>query len=135
MATSEVERIRRLLREAVEAAQQIGDEPPSEPPGVGYFPIDGGGGLESAIGEIASHPGEITMLVGAGVSTESELPSWDGLVRQLLLATEAESGLSDEDRELWVEAVVAQGPLAAAAIARAHYPDDVAFRQALRAAL
>ncbi len=135
MATSEVEKIRRLLREAVEAAQQIGDEPSPEPPGVGYFPVDGGGGLESAIGEIASHPGEITMFVGAGVSTESELPSWDGLVRQLLLAAESETGLSDEDRELWVEAVVAQGPLAAAAIARAHYPDDVAFRQALRAAL
>jgi hypothetical protein len=135
MATPEVEKIRRLLREAGEAAQQIGDEPLSEPPGVGYFPSEDGGGLESAIDEISSHPGEITMFVGAGVSTESELPSWNGLVRQLLLGAETEAALSGEDQELWMEAVAAQGPLAAAAIARAHYPDEIAFTQALRTAL
>lgn len=135
MATPEVEKIRRLLHEAGEAAQEIGDEPLSEPNGAGYFPADDGGGLEGAIRRIASHQGKITMFVGAGVSTESELPSWNDLVRRLLLDADEEATLSAEDRELWMEAVAAQGPLAAAAIARAHYPDEVAFRQALRAAL
>lgn len=135
MPTHEVDKIRRLLREAGEAAQKLGDEPLSEPAGVGYFSAEGGGGLENAIDEVASHPGEITMFVGAGVSTESELPSWNDLVRELLMAVEAETGLSAEDRDLWIEAVAAQGPLAAAAIARAHYPDQIAFTQALRAAL
>jgi hypothetical protein len=135
VATAEVEKIRRLLREANEAAQRIGDEPLLEPAGVGYFPTDDGGGLEAAIDQIARYPGDITMFVGAGVSTESELPSWNGLIRQLLLDAETGAELDDGDRDLWIEAVVSQGPLAAAAIARAHYPDDIAFRQALRAAL
>lgn len=135
MPTAEVEKVRRLLLEATEAAQQIGDEPADEPEGAGYFSVDGGGGLEDAIDEIAAHDGQITVFVGAGVSTESELPSWNGLIRALLIGAESVTPLSDEDQDQWIEAVIAQGPLAAAAIARAHHADEVSFRQALRGAL
>ena len=135
MAGSEVDKIRRLLREAGESAEQIGDEPSPEPQGAGYFSTTNSGGLEEAIKEIAGHTGEITMFVGAGVSTESELPSWDDLVRALLRDTDVAKELSDEDRELWIRATISQGPLAAAAIARAHHPDENAFRRALRVAL
>lgn len=75
------------------------------------------------------------MFVGAGVSTESELPSWEELVRALLTDADVAKNLSDEDRELWIRATIAQGPLAAAAIARAHHDDELSFRRALRAAL
>jgi hypothetical protein len=135
MGRSEVNKIRRLLREAGESAEQIGDEPIREPPGAGYFSAPGVGDLEEAIEVIAGHEGIVTMFVGAGVSTESELPSWNGLVRALLSETEVASELSEEDRELWIKATISQGPLAAAAIARAHHPDELSFRRALRAAL
>jgi hypothetical protein len=135
MPGSEIEKIRHLLREAGESAARIGDEPILEPAGAGYFSGANEGGLEDAIEVIAGHQGNITMFVGAGVSTEAELPSWDDLVRALLEETAVARELSDEDRELWMQATIAQGPLAAAAIARAHHPDEVAFRRALRAAL
>lgn len=135
MAGSEIDTIRRLLREAGESAEQIGDEPIREPPGAGYFSAPDEGGLEDAIEAIAGHDGTITMFVGAGVSTESELPSWTDLVRALLSETEIARELSEEDRELWIQATISQGPLAAAAIARAHHPDELSFRRALRAAL
>jgi hypothetical protein len=135
MAGSEIHNIRRLLREAGESAEQIGDEPIREPLGAGYFSVAGGGGLEEAIDVIARHEGDVTMFVGAGVSTESELPSWNDLVRALLSDTDIARELSDEDRELWIQATIAQGPLAAAAIARAHHSDELSFRRALRAAL
>src|SRR6478735_643710 len=135
MAGSEINKIRRLLREAGESAEQIGDEPIYEPSGAGYFSVADGGALNRAIEAIAQHEGSITMFVGAGVSTESELPSWNDLVRALLSDTGIAKDLSDEDRELWIQATIAQGPLVAAAIARAHHPSEVAFRRALRAAL
>jgi hypothetical protein len=135
MAGSEIEKIRRLLREAGASAGQIGDEPILEPSGAGYFSAADEGGLDKAIEVIAAHEGDITMFVGAGVSTESELPSWGELVRALLEGTEIARELSDEDRDLWIQATIAQGPLAAAAIARAHHSDELAFRKALRAAL
>lgn len=133
MPATEVTNIRRLLREAVESAERIGDEPRVEPDGYGFFSSANSGGLEDAIDVIANHPGEITMFVGAGVSTESRLPSWNELIEQLL--TGAGAGLSDEDRELWISATIAQGPLAAAAIARAHYKTESDFKKALRSAL
>jgi len=135
MAGSEIDTIKRLLREAGESAEQIGDEPIREPSGAGYFSTSGAGGLEEAIEAIARHEGNITMFVGAGVSTESELPSWTDLVRVLLSDTEIARELSEEDQELWIQATISQGPLAAAAIARAHHPDELSFRKALRAAL
>jgi NAD-dependent SIR2 family protein deacetylase len=104
-----------------------------EPEGSGYFSAANCGGLEDAIETIAAHDGEITMFVGAGVSTESRLPSWNDLIKQLLSG--AGSGLSDEDRDIWISETIAQGPLAAAAIARAHYKTEADFRKALRSAL
>jgi len=133
MPGPEVTNIRRLLREAVESAEKIGDEPRVEPEGSGFFSSANSGSLEDAIGTIAGHQGEITMFVGAGVSTESRLPSWNDLIEQLLAA--AAAGLSDEDRELWISATIAQGPLAAAAVARAHYTTESDFKKALRSAL
>ena len=135
MGGSEINTIRRLLREAGESAEQIGDEPIREPPGTGYFSAPSESGLEEAIEAVAGHQGPITMFVGAGVSTESELPSWTELVRALLSETEIAKELSEEDRELWIQATIGQGPLAAAAIARAHHQDELSFRRALRAAL
>jgi SIR2-like protein len=133
MPSKEVANIRRLLREAAESAEKIGDEPRVEPPGSGYFSTANSGGLEDAIDAISAHQGDITMFVGAGVSTESRLPSWNELIEQLLSG--AGSGLSDEDRDLWISETISQGPLAAAAIARAHYRTEAEFRRALRSAL
>jgi hypothetical protein len=135
MADPEIKKIRRLLQEAGESAEQIGDEPNREPAGTGYFSTPKSSGVDAAIKRIAEQDGKITMFVGAGVSTESELPSWNQLVRTLLADTDVAKELSDDDRELWMRATVTQGPLAAAAIARAHHRDDLAFRRALRAAL
>jgi hypothetical protein len=102
---------------------------------VGYFSAASTAGLVEAIDSIAAHEEQITMFVGAGVSAEAELPSWERLVRILLADTEIAAGLSGEDRRLWIAATIAQGPLAAAAIARAQRADDLAFRRALRSAL
>jgi hypothetical protein len=135
VAGEELEKLRRLLREAGASARKLGDEPEDEPDGVGYFSPASTAGLAEAIDSITSHDELITMFVGAGVSAEAELPSWDDLVRTLLAETEIARNLSTEDRRLWIAETIAQGPLAAAAIARAQHPDDVAFRQALRTAL
>jgi hypothetical protein len=133
MPAPEITNIRRLLREAVESAEKIGDEPRVEPEGSGFFSSANSGSLEEAIDAIAGHQGEITMFVGAGVSTESRLPSWNELIEQLLAG--AGGGLSNEDRDLWISETIAQGPLAAAAISRAHYKTESDFRKALRSAL
>jgi|GEM_PF-1673768 len=135
MAGEELEKLRRLLRQAGDSAHSLGDEPEKEPEGVGYFSAASASGLADAIDSIASHSEQITMFVGAGVSAEAELPSWERLVRTLLAETEIAADLSEEDRSLWIAATIAQGPLAAAAIAHAQHADDVAFRQALRSAL
>lgn len=135
MAGEELQKLRRLLLAAGESAGKLGDEPEEEPEGVGYFSPASTTGLAEAIDSIAAHEGQITMFVGAGVSAEAELPSWERLVRTLLADTELAAGLSDEDRRLWIAATIAQGPLAAAAIARAQHADDLAFRRALRSAL
>jgi SIR2-like domain len=135
VAGEELLRLRRLLRAAGDSAGKLGDEPEAEPEGVGYFSQASTAGLVEAIDSIAAHQERITMFVGAGVSAEAELPSWERLVRILLADTEIAEGLSDEDRRLWIGETIAQGPLAAAAIARAQYVDDLAFRRALRSAL
>ena len=135
MAGEELEKLRRLLRDAEGSASRLGDEPEEEPDGIGYFSPASTLGLAEAIDSIAVHDEQLTMLVGAGVSAEEELPAWERLVRTLLAETDIAADLSAEDRRLWIAATIAQGPLAAAAIARAHHADDVEFRQALRSAL
>jgi hypothetical protein len=134
MPSTDVERLRDALERAGALAQSMGDEPRPEPAGVGYFADDSTSGIEHAIETIASHGGEITMFVGAGVSMEAELPSWQGLVRRLLVAANSkhEPWLIDK----WADTVLAEGPLSAASVAEALYGEDgAAFRRALRDAL
>lgn len=133
MSSHELRDLRRLLREAAEVALRVGGDPHEEPVGTGYFAGDGHESLESAIETIARHDGDITLFVGAGVSTEAQLPSWSELVRKLLDG--AADGLDAEDRNLWIDSILAEGPLAAAAIARALKPGEPEFRRSLRDAL
>ena len=127
----EIVRLRALLEDAAAVARDLGDDARPEPPGVGYFADAGSSGIEHAISGIAAHTGEITMFVGAGVSMEAELPSWNALVRKLLLGARRPD--DDEDAvTAWADTVLEEGPLAAAAVAEALYPDAVAFRRALR---
>jgi hypothetical protein len=113
----ELQRLKRLIRAAGDSARRLGDEPEEEPEGVGYFSPTSTNGLVEAIDSIAGYEEQITMFVGAGVSAEAELPAWERLVRTLLAETDIAAELTDEDRRLWIEATIAQGPLAAAAIA------------------
>lgn len=132
MATDDIRTLHRLLEEAREVASLVSDEPRSEPEGVGYLK-DPDGSLARAIDQIASHEGEITMFVGAGVSTEAGLPTWSELVAGLLEGVG--SDLDDDDRARWLALTLKEGPLAAAAIAKALYSDPAEFRRALRSAL
>jgi hypothetical protein len=130
--TNEVRALHRLLGEVQEVASLLGDEPRSEPSGAGYF-TDPDGALASAIDQIAAHEGEITMFVGAGVSTEAGLPTWTELVAGLLEGVGTD--LDEDDRARWLALTLKEGPLAAAAIAKALYSNQSDFRRALRAAL
>src|SRR5947209_2306030 len=117
MPDAEIVRLRALLGDAAALASSLGDEARPEPSGVGYFADAESRGIERAITEIAAHPGEITMFVGAGVSMEAELPSWNTLVRKLLIG--ARVGDDDDAVTAWADAVLEEGPLAAAAVAEA----------------
>lgn len=134
MPSTEVAKLRDLLDEAALAAKDLGDDAYQEPAGVGYFAADGASEITAAIDAIARHEGDITMFVGAGVSMEAQLPSWNQLVRELLVqASEA-----DDPRdavEAWATMVLEEGPLAAAAVAESLYESGIAFRQAFRDAL
>ena len=133
MPSTDLERLRGLLRDAAEAAEALGDEPRPEPAGVGYF-ADAEGGLADAVEEIATHDGDISMFVGAGVSMEAGLPSWNALVRALL--DHVADDLDAEHREQWIDTTLShEGPLAAAAIAKALQPEEAEFRRSLRSAL
>jgi hypothetical protein len=129
----ELRRLRQLLDDAVRVAAEAGDDARPEPPGVGYF-ADADSGISDAIDVVGRHEGEITMFVGAGVSMEAELPSWNVLVRKLLLAAR---GPGDPEAAVvaWADAVLQEGPLAAAAVAEALHNDSARFRRALREAL
>jgi NAD-dependent SIR2 family protein deacetylase len=127
-------RLRALLKDAGALARDLGDEARPEPRGVGYFADAGPSGIANAISEIAAHTGEITMFVGAGVSMEAELPSWNALVRKLLIGTRR-AGDEDDAVAAWADTVLEEGPLAAAAVAEALFPDVASFRRALRDAV
>jgi hypothetical protein len=128
----ELSKLRRLLDEAREISVAAGEEPREEPQGAGYFSASASG-LDDAIGRVAGHEGDITMFVGAGVSTEAGLPSWNTLIRTLLLGVGDD--LEPDDRLEWLSLTLSEGPLAAAAIANALYGDENEFRRAIRAAL
>src|SRR6202034_3195042 len=122
---------RALLAEATATASELGDDVRPEPEGVGYFEEAAASGVTSAIDAIAAHAGEITMFVGAGVSMEAELPSWNALVRSLLFRARRPG--DDQDAvSAWADTVLQEGPLAAAAVAESLYPDQLTFRRALR---
>lgn len=124
-------RLLELLDEAASTARLLTDPRP-EPAGVGYLD-DPDGDLARAIDTVARHEGPITVFAGAGVSMEAGLPSWRDLVGRLLEDLGAD--LPDEDRAIWVDEILREGPLAAAATARALHSDDAGFRRALRRAL
>lgn len=134
MPDPEIVRLRALLDDAAAVARELGDDARPEPPGVGYFADAASSGIEHAIAEIAADAGEITMFVGAGVSMEAELPSWNALVRKLLIGARR-AGDDDDAVAAWADTVLEEGPLAAAAVAEALYPDAGTFRRALRDAL
>lgn len=132
MPEKHIHTLRRNLEDAQEIATLLSDEPRTEPDGTGYL-TDPDGSLSSAIDQIASHDGEITMFVGAGVSTEAGLPNWTELVVGLLKGVAGD--LDEDDRSRWLALTLKEGPLAAAAIAQALHPDPNEFRRALRSAL
>jgi hypothetical protein len=134
MPASEVTRLRALLADAVAAAAELGDDARPEPEGVGYFADAAASGVTNAINEIAAYTGEITMFVGAGVSMEAELPSWNALVRKLLVGA-SRPGDDHDAVFAWADTVLQEGPLAAAAVAESLYRDDGTFHRALRDAL
>jgi SIR2-like domain len=131
LVASRLDALKGALLRAQMAADAIGDEPVDEPEGLGYF---AGTGLQDVIDKIAEHEGDITVFAGAGVSMEAGLPSWNTLITRLLVAT-ADEQLDDDQLDLWVKRTLAEGPLAAAAIAKALHGDEDAFKVALREAL
>jgi SIR2-like domain len=133
MPASELVRLREMLAQALSAAREFGDDSQPEPSGAGYFADASASGIERAISEVAGYDGQITMFVGAGVSMEAELPSWESLVRKLLV--QARPGDDEGVRDAWADIVLQEGPLTAAAVAQALYPDERMFQRALRDAL
>jgi hypothetical protein len=113
----------------------MAEEATANPAGAGYFADAESSGVQDAIEQIAAHDGTITVFVGAGVSMEAGLPSWNDLVERLLRVT-ADDGLDERQLAGWLRRTQAEGLLAAAAIAKAlHGEDEDAFKIALRDAL
>ncbi len=68
----------------------------------------------------------VTFVLGAGASMEAGLPSWRGLVRDLLRDV-APRSLAGADRAAWLDAVAESGVLGMAATARALSRSDAEF--------
>ncbi len=118
MPRREVETLRKHLLDALDDADRLSDEPrPAE--GRGYFAE---GELEEAVDRIALSPEPLTLIAGAGVSMEAGLPSWTGLVRMLVRGVAGDLDAPHRDR--WVDAVMNDGPLAAAAVAESAHMDE-----------
>jgi hypothetical protein len=134
MATNARELVNVLSR-AQSLAEGLSDSAIDEPPGAGYLAGADTSGVQEAIEAIAQHEGDVSVFVGAGVSMEAGLPSWQELVTRLLRAV-GEEDLDGSQLDLWLARTLTEGPLAAAAIAKAlHGGDDAWFRIALREAL
>jgi hypothetical protein len=97
-----------------------------------YLRPEGEDRLDEAILRIAEAE-ELTFIVGAGASMEAGLPSWAGLVRQMVL--DVAPDLPPEERDLWLGTIVAEGWLPAAAVARVLSPSLADFRERLWQAL
>jgi hypothetical protein len=102
-----------------------------EPSGSGYFSSTTAG-LDAAIDRLAGHDGPIAFFVGAGVSMEAGLPSWNTLLERLLASLGED--LEESERQRWMDATLREGTLAAAAIAQSLYDPEV-FPRAVRRAL
>jgi hypothetical protein len=94
VVSSRLDDLRQALVHAQSAVDALADEPRAEPAGAGYFADAHASGVDDAIEQIAGHRGEITVFVGAGVSKEAGLPSWNELVERLLQAA-ADGDLTD----------------------------------------
>lgn len=133
--SSHLDLLNEALARAQRAARALAQDVLAGSSGAGYFADAATSGLQDAIERIAAHDGDITVFVGAGVSMEAGLPSWNALVQRLLVAS-ADDTLNAAQLEEWRERTLAEGPLAAAAIAKAlHGDDEGAFELALRDAL
>jgi hypothetical protein len=135
LVSSLLDTLKEALLRAQSAVDSMAEEPTAEPAGAGYFADAESSGVQDAIEQIAAHDGAITVFVGAGVSMEAGLPSWNDLVERLLRVT-ADDGLDEHQLAEWLRRTQTEGPLAAAAIAKAlHGEDEDAFKIALRDAL
>ena len=108
MANEHFETIRRLLSEVRDVVDVADDAHRAEQGGVGYF-NDGDPTIDDAIKAIGAHKGEIAMFVGAGVSMEAGLPSWNDLLWRLL--TELGQEMDDQERAEWIDVTLGEGPL------------------------
>jgi SIR2-like domain len=134
MATDAQELIDALTR-ARSLAERLGERPAAEPAGAGYLYDAETSGVQAAIEAVGRHEGDISIFVGAGVSMEAGLPSWEELVARLLRCRRRGEARRRPARPV-AQSYPCRGPLAAAAIAKAlHGGDDDGFRIALRDAL
>jgi hypothetical protein len=132
---SHADALKETLLRAQELARAVGEGPEPEPAGAGYFADAATSGVQDAIDTIAAHDGDISVFVGAGVSREAGLPLWNDLVARLLRTVAADE-LDAVQLGGWVAGTLAEGPLAAAAVAKAlHGDNEDAFKIAVRDAL